>query len=445
MPHGAARTLLRVLEVFRPAFRPAAFARWLLVLTAWLLCSERHAVTECLVVSGAAGLWEHSAFHRVFSRRRWDLDTLGRLWLLHLVAFLEALGVPWQLTVDDTLGHHKGPYVFGLGNHLDAVRSTRSKKVFAFGHVWVVCSLVVSVPFSSRPWALPVLFRLYRTTKDIAANGGTHHTKTQLAREMIDLVLAWLPKARFELLTDQGYTNRTVLRGLPKRVTVLGSLDLRAALTDPSGRVLASGRRSKKGAPLPARKAWALAEADPWQTTVAWLYGAEREVEFKVCTAQWWHVLVEQPVQVVMLRCSNGMLRTFLCTDPEMQVAQLLSKYARRWAIESFFFDVKQLLGFAASRARTTLSVQRMAPCVGLLYGVLVVWFWEQSAKGMQAVVPLRPWYGHKTNVSFEDVLRTARKALSLRSVLEQVEEVAPLRRGKPSKTPREMVEKRAA
>jgi hypothetical protein len=41
---------------------------------------------------------------------------------------------------------HKGPRIFGLGTHLDAVRSTRKTKVFAFGHVGVVLAVAVPVP-----------------------------------------------------------------------------------------------------------------------------------------------------------------------------------------------------------------------------------------------------------------------------------------------------------
>ncbi|MBK6529562.1 MAG: hypothetical protein IPF99_08170 [Deltaproteobacteria bacterium] len=57
------------------------------------------------------------------------------------------------------------------------------------------------------------------------------------------------------------------------------------------------------------------------------------------------------------------------------------------------------------------------------------MWFWEQSERGLQAVVPNRPWYGHKDAVSFEDILRTARVALGRDPLLAQVEALAPLRR----------------
>ena len=113
------------MEVFRPAFTAATFARWLLVTAAWVLCTERHAVTEYLVVRGAAGVWEHSAIHRVYSRRRGAVDALRKRWLLALAARLERWGVRLPFVIDDTLGTHRAPKVFGLGTHLDAVRSTR--------------------------------------------------------------------------------------------------------------------------------------------------------------------------------------------------------------------------------------------------------------------------------------------------------------------------------
>jgi hypothetical protein len=94
-----------------------------------------------------------------------------------------------RLVVDDTLCRHKGPHVFGLGNHLDAARSTKRTKVFAFGHVWVVLALVVRVPFARRSFALPLLLRLHRNEKDCARNGAAYRPKTALARELIEVVL----------------------------------------------------------------------------------------------------------------------------------------------------------------------------------------------------------------------------------------------------------------
>jgi hypothetical protein len=336
-----------------------------------------------------------------------------------------------QVVIDDTLGIHKGPKVFGLGTHVDAVRSTRKTKVFAFGHVWVTCALVVTVPFAVRPFALPVLFRLYRSKKECAAHGGLYRKKTELARELVDLLCTWMPGTSFDLLLDSGYANRTVLRGLDPRVRVLAAIDVRAALTDAAGRTLRTGRHSPKGLALGTLKAWAADTTRPWQTVEADVYGGVRAMAIKTQVAQWWHVLGAHPVRVVVLHCTTGTLglRAFLCTDPALDVPTVLSGYARRWSIECFFFEGKQFLGLCASRAWTELAVRRVTPCLGLLYGVLVVWFWDQSARGLHAVIPNRPWYGHKEHVSFADILRTVRVALHAHPLLDLVTTIAPLRR----------------
>jgi hypothetical protein len=73
--------------------------------------------------------------------------------------------------------------------------------------------------------------------------------------------------------------------------------------------------------------------------------------------------------------------------------------------------------------------VQRFAPCVGLRFGVLVVWFWTASTRGLEAVIPARPWFGHKSAVSFEDILRAVRVALAPRALPGQVLDLMLLRR----------------
>ncbi|WP_395845367.1 transposase [Cystobacter fuscus] len=130
-----------------------------------------HAVTEALVSAGVSGVRHHAGFHRFFSRARWSIDQVGRLLLLHLAALAPG---PVRLALDDTLCTPKGPKVFGLGVHVDPVRSTRRTRLLTFGHVWVVLCVLLPVPFSERVWALPVLFRLYRTQADGQKRGGTH-------------------------------------------------------------------------------------------------------------------------------------------------------------------------------------------------------------------------------------------------------------------------------
>ena len=101
-----------------------------------------------------------------------------------------------------------------------------------------------------------------------------------------------------------------------------------------------------------------------------------------------------------------------LLYDASIGVPRILSGYGARWSIECFFREAKQLLGFADSSARKESAVLRVAPFVGMLYTALVVWFIEGESKNPLAAPPLRPWYPHKRGLSFEDILRAARRAL---------------------------------
>lgn len=399
-------TFLRVVEVMRPAFDPRVFARLLVVLIGWTRTTGRHAITEALCVTGLATERDWTAFHRVFSTARWDLDEIGRALLAWI---LKRWGEgPLRLVLDDTLCPHKGPHVFGLGCHLDAVTSTRKHRNFRFGHCWIVLSVVVQLPFARTPWALPILFRLYRTHDGA---GEDYRAKTALARELIERALAFVPDREIEIAADQAYSNGPVMRGLPSRVRCYGALRPDAALTAaPTQAERNKCKHRKKGKALPSPAALAANRRVPWSKTRVTLYGELRTVEYKTCVAQWYHALGPQLLRVVVVRCTSGTrpLRVFFCTDASVSVPQLLTGYSERWPTEPMFRESKQLLGMAHSSARSEAAVRRTAPMAALLYTVLALWFHECRLGEVPTVIPVRPWYRHKQRVSFGDVVRAA-------------------------------------
>jgi hypothetical protein len=412
--HEALLTLLPMLEVLRPALTRPGFENLRVLFCGWVLTPGAHAVTEALVQTRVAGQRHHEAFHRFFSRGTWCPDELGRLLFQFIVQVMPA-GSPLRLALDDTLAPKKGAHVFGIGSHLDAVRSTKRQKIFSFGHCWVVLALVMPVPFSTRTWALPILFRLYRTQKECAVKKGQpHRKKTQLGRDMLEVITGWVEGRRVELSADSAYCNDTITRGLASNIILFGAMRPDAVLT----RVPASRRRHSNGRPrvrgtvLPKPAAMAKGRS-PWLTTYAFLYGKRRTVEYKKCVAQWYRACGVRPLHVIVVRAAVGDIgiRVFFCTDPTLSVREILEGYAQRWAIEVCFRELKQLLGFADSSARKQAAVERTAPFVGLTYTMLVLW----AVKGAHSVIspPLRPWYSHKRGLSFADILRTAQRTLA--------------------------------
>ncbi len=431
------RTLLAWVEVLRPALTRPGYANALVVFAGWVLTQGRHAITEALVLTDVARRRHHERFHRFFSRGTWSPDVIGRLLFDRILAWVPA-GTAIALALDDTLTPKKGPNVFGLGCHLDAVRSTRGVRVFCFGHVWVVLSVVVHFPFARRPWAVPVLFRLYRNEKECLRKRHPYRKKTELGRELVDLAASWAGARPVRLSVDSAYCNNTLLRGLAATVTVFGAIRPDAVLTalpTPAER-RATGRRRVCGKVLPKPEKLARNERVPWLRCRAHLYGRQRVIQYKSMDAQWYRGAGGALVRIVIVRVVGGKidLRVFLCTDPTQSVPTILETYAGRWATEVLFRDLKQQLGFADSSARKRAAVERTAPFVGYIYTTLVLWFADSAVTDPVATPPIRPWYKHKRGVSFADVLRAAQRTLAGLDVLDPARSLKDLTRAAASR-----------
>lgn len=418
MPTPALATFAAVLSRFRSHFTAPTFVRFILLVVGWLLAcdpSPGRCITEALVAARIAGQMHWAAFHRFFSRAGWDPDRLGQTLFSLLDPLLSSTRI--EVAVDDTVAQKRGPHVFGASVHVDAVTSTKKRKNLIRGHCWVELGVVVNVPWSKRAWFIPVLSRLYRGKKEA---GMEYRTKSQLGREMVDLVLAWVdPRRNVRLLLDSGYMVKPMLRDLPfERVTVFGSLKTNAALYRPlpsdQGRRERErrGRPRKMGTRLPTpatmhrdgRRKWTMAT---FQTSQR-----ERQKEVLSLKAQWYDVLGIRINHVVLMREDPKKLRVVLCTDETLAKESILEQGARRWPIEVWNRDVKQVFGFADSPAWSKQAVLRTAPWVALVSGLIVVWFHRIYVKGIQLPILERPWYLWKTDLSFADLVRAAQETL---------------------------------
>jgi hypothetical protein len=405
--------LMGVWEGVRTAFTAPSFRLFITLAFGWVSTQGRHAVTQALVQAGVAAHKHHEAFHRFFSRGTWEPDLLGRL-LFGLVVGLVPLA-QLVFSLDDTLCPKRGPEVFGIGCHRDAVLSSGRHKVLRFGHVWVVLAVVVHLPFCPRPFALPLLFRLYRTSKECRRHGHVYRTKNQLARQMLQVLLSWVPEGMLRVCMDGAYCNSTVVRGLPERLVLFGVARPDACLTaaPPARKPGQRGRTPLRGQRLPSPTQLARRRSG-WQTLQLELYGQRRTLRVQSLVAQWYGTAGARLLHLVVVRQTGGTrsCRVFFCTQPDMDVAQLLQTYALRWPLEVTFRDLKQLLGFSQSSARLRTAVERTAPFIGLLYTSLLLWAARGGSSVAQLLMPERPWYHQKVHLSFADILYAAQRLL---------------------------------
>jgi hypothetical protein len=101
-------------------------------------------------------------------------------------------------------------------------------------------------------------------------------------------------------------------------------------------------------------------------------------------------------------------------TDLTSSVADLVARYAMRWAIEVTFFDCRQTLGVGQARNRVLLAVERTWAFGMYVYSLVVVWYALHGHKP-EIVTERRlsaPWYLAKTDPSFADMLTTLRRTL---------------------------------
>jgi hypothetical protein len=151
-----------------------------------VLCLGRRTISRLWETTGRSADEDHSHAFRLFNQAAWNWDELCRILLVRLLAVLIPGTAVW-LVIDDTLCHKRGAKVAFGGIFLDAVLSSKRHKIFRFGTNWVTLGLVVQLPCRrDRFFCVNILWRVY--AKKTA--GLSHRTKSQLARELVEVAAA---------------------------------------------------------------------------------------------------------------------------------------------------------------------------------------------------------------------------------------------------------------
>jgi hypothetical protein len=398
-------------------------------MTGWVLSHRRRFVTELIWSSGSTHRGHHSCYHNFFAKSVWELDTLSWVLAKLLVAVFAPTGII-LLAVDDTLCRKRGLTVYGTGMHHDPLISSRAKPLVSWGHDWVVLTLIVANPFwaSTKVWSLPLAFRLYRNRQGLTkgrkqtkrskkapkrTRDSNHRTRPELAVELISLVAGWFPERPLLVSGDSAYGGASVLQPLPANVDLISHVHPQGVLYEPAPAPTANqkGRRPKKGRRLPGMAAWAADPAQPWQTLVFDQFGLHATLQVKTRQALYYKAGKDRCLTIVLVRDVLGQRpdQMFYCTRLDWTARQILATYAARWSIEVTFENGKQLLGLEDPANRKEKAVRRTAPMALVLYSLIVLWFHREGHHHLQ--FPDRPWYPHKCEPSFADLLTTLRRA----------------------------------
>ena len=224
-----------------------------------------------------------STFHRLFSHRRWSSKRFARI-IAHFVIERFCPDGIIRIVGDQTVDGHRGKKVYGKARHRDAVRSSHSHTVYRYGHKWVVLAILVKLPHTSRPFALPIAVALYRDRKTNEAEGRRHKTPAQLMAGLLTLVMHWFPERKFVFAGDNAYGSHAMAQfgyRHRKRLSLVSKIVPDANLFDPPPKQRSKkiGRPPVKGKSLPSPKEVVASKKRGRKIQVSWYGGGVRNVE----------------------------------------------------------------------------------------------------------------------------------------------------------------------
>jgi hypothetical protein len=392
-----------LLELTRTVFGAPSFAIFTDLVTGWVCAPGRRTITAMIAVGDPAGRRAHDAYHRFVRDGAWAMSRLWRVLAIHLIGRFCPDGMV-ELACDDTLFHHEGRQVEGAGVFRDAVRSTVGRVVYARGLNLVVLTVQVRPPWGAMPIAVPVNVRVHRKHDQT--------TTVAHAQAMLCEVAGWLPERRFHLVADGAYA--TLAGTGLARVEVTSRMRRDAALyrpkPPPTGR---RGRPRTRGDRLPTpaqlsqrlpKRAWAKTSIEVRGRTVIRL--------LHVVDVLWYQVNKTDLVRLVIVRDPDGVEPDdyFFTTDLHATGAEVVERYAARWAIEVCFRDTKQGLGGQQPQSWKRRGPERAAALSLWLHATIWCWYLTDHPAG--ATWTPRPWYPTKATPSFLDALAALRRVL---------------------------------
>jgi hypothetical protein len=283
--------------------------------------------------------------------------------------------------------------------------SARSKDKIGFGNTWVVLAILVDLPFTSRPVALPVLARLWRG-KDTAS-------RSELALAMVADLKRVAGHRNVHVVADAAYHHPQVA-ALPAGVTWTTRLAANATLLAlPPARTGKAGRPRKKGNPLGSLTQ--IAARATWRAVTVQRYGQTANVRLAEQRVQWYGPWKDLPVRLILLRDTSKYYDlALITTDLTTPIEAIIGRYASRWTIEVVFSQMRQILGVGQARNRTARAVERTVPFGLTTYTLVILWYARHGnpTADVAAHRAISPWYTHKTEVSFQDMTDTLRRVI---------------------------------
>lgn len=404
---------------FSLCFSQPSLRHFTMLLVGYVLTVGTHTLSRVILSVGAHEREHFASLYRFFSRAVWSWDSVS--WMVFRIIHRTFLADTTEVVcvVDDTLNKHSGKKICGAGYQHDG-SVPKGERPVRFGVCFVLIGVMVRLPgISKRVFCLPFAARLWWPKgAPVKPKSLVVRKKPELALELITMVRDWLDEdVVLRVVTDIGYSTKTIVKERPKGVQITGKIRTHSALhevweTD-EDLPRRQGRPNKKGKRLPQPKAMFASADTRWRVSRTLLYGKEVSVMVHEFKAIWARSAGNAPLKIVLAKDPKGKHDdcVFFDTDPDRPAEGVLCTYSGRWSVEITIRETKGLLGSADPQCRSELSVFRAPLIAYWAYSLVVVWFVEQHRHGAQIYFIRSPWYRQKKDISFSDMLAAARRS----------------------------------
>jgi hypothetical protein len=335
-------------------------------------------VTDAILTTGVSRTWF------------WFLER-GRWSWLHvwhaLLGVLTTLFAPpvWHVVVDDSVVERISTRAPGsLIHHNHTTKPNRPP--FLRGQGWLCLAAVVERGFNVG--AVPLMLRLVRR--------GAHRGQLKSARFLLRLLGQRLGQVR--VLLDAWFMRGWLITGtVADGHTVIGRVRRDLALSEVPRRP----RRRRRGPPRKYGQRLTLArvEALPVHRSARILYGNLEVVRWRTCrvAARFLKGRVVRAVWVELERPDRPdkppEQRLLICTDPDLPALDVITAYAKRWAVEPLFKDLKHGWGLKDAWPRSRQVLMRWTTLLGVGYALTQMLAYTDPARlaGLAEPAPWRP------------------------------------------------------
>ena len=210
-------------------------------------------------------------------------------------------------------------------------------------------------------------------------------------------------------VVDGSYTNRTVLKKLPQRTTLVGRIRGDAKLYHLPARQSGKGRRRVYGQLAPTPEQLRQDENTPWQKIEVFFGGDIRTLRVKSLGPLRWRtagknhdlqLIVLAPTPYRLSKNSKLLYRQpayLICTDPNAPIIEVVQHYLWRWDIEVNHRDEKTILGIGEAQVRTKKAVQNVTGTAVAAYAMLLIAAVQCQKKNQDwEQLPAPKWYPQK-------------------------------------------------